>query len=62
MIANLLVGVGVLVVASSGTLTRLGDLRAPAYEAAADVTVATDGRTVDEVAAAVIEELEAWNE
>ena len=45
----------------SATLTRLGDLRAPAYEAAADVTVATDGRTVDEVAAAVIEELDAWN-
>ena len=43
------------------TLARLGDLRAPAYEAAADVTVATDGRTVDEVAAAVIGELDAWS-
>ena len=45
----------------SATLTRLGDLRAPAYEAAADVTIATDGRTVDEVAGAVIEEFRAWN-
>jgi shikimate kinase len=44
------------------TLTRLGDTRAPAYEAAADVTVDTEGRTVDEVVAAVIEEFHAWNE
>ncbi|MEX1009555.1 MAG: shikimate kinase [Acidimicrobiia bacterium] len=43
------------------TLTRLGDTRAPAYEAAADVTVDTEGRTVDEVAASVLEELHAWN-
>ena len=33
----------------------------PAYEAAAHVTVDTEGRTVDEVAAAVIEEFHAWN-
>ena len=45
----------------SVTLTRLGDVRAPAYEAAADVTITTDGRTVDEVAATVIEEFHAWN-
>jgi shikimate kinase len=43
------------------TLERLASLRAPAYEAAATVTVDTDDRTVDEVAAAVIEELHAWN-
>ena len=43
------------------TLERLGDLRAPAYEAAADVAVDTEDRTVDEVAAAVIEEFSAWN-
>jgi shikimate kinase len=45
----------------SATLTRLGDVRAPAYEAAADVTITTEGRTVAEVAAAVIEELHTWN-
>jgi shikimate kinase len=45
----------------AATLTRLADVRAPAYEAAADVTVATDGRTMDEVAAAVVEELHSWN-
>jgi shikimate kinase len=44
------------------TLTRLGDTRAPAYEAAADVTVDTEGRAVDEVAAAVIEEFMSWSE
>ena len=33
----------------------------PAYEAAADVQVDTEGRTVDEVAAAVLEEYRAWN-
>jgi shikimate kinase len=43
------------------TLTRLGDLRAGAYEAAADVTIATDGLSVEEVAARVVEELGAWN-
>ena len=41
-------------------LERLATLRAPAYEAAADVVVDTDGRTVDEVADAVIAELRAW--
>jgi shikimate kinase len=45
----------------AATLTRLDDVRAPAYQAAADVTVATDGRTIDEVAAAVVEELHSWN-
>jgi shikimate kinase len=45
----------------STTLTRLGDLRAPAYEAAAHATIATDGRSVDEVAAAVVEEFRTWN-
>lgn len=43
------------------TLERLATLRAPAYEAAADVTVDTEGRTVDEVAAVVIEELSSWS-
>jgi len=41
------------------TLTRLADSRAAAYEAAADATVATDGRTVDAVAASVLEEFES---
>ena len=45
----------------STTLTRLGGLRAPAYEAAAHVTIPTDARSIDEVAAAVIEEFHAWN-
>jgi hypothetical protein len=36
-------------------------LREPAYEAAAHVQVDTEGRTVDEVAAAVVEEYHAWN-
>lgn len=39
------------------TLERLASLRAPAYEAAAHVTVDTTGRTVDEVATLVLEEL-----
>ncbi len=43
------------------TLERLATLRAPAYEAAASVAVDTTGRSIDEVAAVVIEELEAWN-
>jgi shikimate kinase len=38
------------------TLERLASLRAPAYEAAAHATVETSGRTVDEVASAVLEE------
>ena len=43
------------------TLGRLATLRAPAYEAAADVTVDTEGATVDEVAATVVEEFRTWN-
>ncbi len=43
------------------TLERLGALREPAYEAAAHVQVGTDGRTPDEVATAVLEEVGAWN-
>ena len=46
---------------ATATLERLATLRAPAYEAAAGVAVDTTGRSIDEVAAAVIEELEAWN-
>ena len=38
----------------------LATLRAPAYEAASDVVVETDGREVDEVADAVIGKLRAW--
>jgi shikimate kinase len=41
------------------TLERLASLRAAAYEAAADVAVDTAGRTVDEVAAVVVEEWRA---
>jgi shikimate kinase len=37
------------------TLERLAVVRAAAYEAVADATVDTDGRTVDEVADAVLE-------
>jgi shikimate kinase len=43
------------------TLARLFARRAPAYEAAAHLCVDTEGRTVDEVAAAVVEEFRAWN-
>ena len=39
------------------TLTRLAETRAPVYEVVADVAVATDDRTPDEVADAVLEEL-----
>ncbi|MEI8000191.1 MAG: shikimate kinase [Actinomycetes bacterium] len=39
------------------TLERLASLRAPAYEAAAHLTLATAGRSVDDVAALVVEEL-----
>ncbi|MBM3660723.1 MAG: hypothetical protein FJW95_14660, partial [Actinobacteria bacterium] len=42
------------------TLERLATLRAPAYEAAAHVTVDTAGCTVDEVTARVLEELDRW--
>ena len=45
----------------TATLERLSAQREPAYEAAAHVQVDTEGRTVDEVAAAVIEEFDAWN-
>jgi len=43
------------------TLERLAALRGPAYEDAADFVVDTEGRTVSEVAARVIEELQLWN-
>lgn len=43
------------------TLDRLGALREPAYEAAAHVQVATDGRSPDVVVAAVLEEFHTWN-
>ena len=43
-------------VAPAATLERLATVRAPAYEAAAHATVDTAGRTVDEVADAVLEE------
>jgi shikimate kinase len=46
---------------SVATLERLAALRGPAYEDAADVVVDTEGRTVREVAATVIEELRSWN-
>ena len=42
---------------ASATLARLDVLRAPAYEAAAHVIVDTEGRSVDQVAQAVLEEL-----
>ena len=41
---------------AAATLALLDVLRAPAYEAAAHATVETEGRSVDEVAAAVLEE------
>jgi shikimate kinase len=43
------------------TLERLTELRAPAYNAAAHITVDTDGRSVDAVATRVIDEWRAWN-
>jgi shikimate kinase len=46
---------------SIATLERLAALRAPAYEDAADVVVHTENRTVDDVAAQVIEELQSWS-
>jgi shikimate kinase len=42
---------------AAATLARLDELRTPAYEAAAHVTVDTDGCSVDEVVAAVLGEL-----
>jgi shikimate kinase len=47
--------------APSASLARLFARRAPAYEAATDIRVDTEERTVDEVAAAVVEEYRAWN-
>jgi shikimate kinase len=46
----------------AATLERLRAQREPAYEAAADVQVDTEGRTVDEVADAVVQEYRVWNE
>jgi shikimate kinase len=43
------------------TLERLGALREPAYEAAAHVRIDTDGRTPDDIAATVLEELQSWS-
>jgi shikimate kinase len=43
------------------TLTRLGHTRAPAYEAAADVIVETNGRSVDDVVQRVLEEFQSCN-
>jgi shikimate kinase len=45
----------------TATLQRLRSLREPAYEAAAHLKVDTEGRTVEQVAATVIEEFRAWN-
>jgi shikimate kinase len=45
----------------AATLERLASVREPAYEAAAHVHVDTDGRSVDEVVTAVVEELQSWN-
>ncbi len=45
----------------AATLERLAELRAPAYEAAAHLSVDTEGRTVDEVATRVVEEFRSWN-
>jgi shikimate kinase len=43
---------------AAATLERLAALRAGTYEASADVVVDTDGRTVDEVAGAVVDVFE----
>jgi shikimate kinase len=45
----------------TATLERLRAQREPAYEGVAHVQVDTEGRSVDEVAAAVVEEFESWN-
>ena len=45
----------------TATLERLSALRQPAYEAAAHFEVDTEGRSVDEVAAAVVEEYRSWS-
>jgi shikimate kinase len=44
------------------TLERLSAQREPAYEGVAHVQVDTEGSSVDEVAAAVVQEYESWNE
>jgi shikimate kinase len=43
------------------TLRRLSELRTPAYEAAAHLSVDTEGLTVDEVAARVVEDFRSWS-
>jgi shikimate kinase len=43
------------------TLERLAFLRAPAYEAAAHVTVDTDGLAIEAVTELVLEEYRTWN-
>jgi shikimate kinase len=45
----------------TATLERLSALRQPAYEAAAHFEVETEHRSVDDVAAAVVEEYRSWN-
>ena len=45
----------------TATLERLTSLREPSYEAAAHVQVDTEGHTVEEVAARVVEEFRSWN-
>jgi shikimate kinase len=45
----------------TATLERIRSLREPAYEAAAHLRVDTEGRTVDEVAAVVVEVFRSWN-
>jgi shikimate kinase len=45
----------------TATLERLAELRAPAYEAAAHLSVDTEGRTVDQVAELVVEEFQSWS-
>jgi len=45
----------------AAALERLSALRQPAYEAAAHLQVDTEGRSVDDVVTAVVEEYRAWN-
>jgi len=47
--------------AATTTLERLRAQREPAYVAAAHLSVDTEGQTVDDVAARVVEEYRAWN-
>jgi shikimate kinase len=47
--------------APTATLARLFARRAPVYEAAAEILVDTEGRSVDQVADVVVEEFRAWN-